>query len=87
MPFLFRRAFFPQEPARLGGSTFSLLTVNLGGVFLRASIFASAYAEVLHGAAYTLWTLSIIPIVVEVWGIVRDGLARLETSGAAPKQT
>ena len=28
--------------------------------------------------AYTLWAVSIIPIVVELWRIVRDGLDRLD---------
>ena len=87
VPFLFRRAFLPKEPAKLGGSTFSLVTVNLGGAFLWASIFVTSYTGILHGTAYALWTLSALPITAEIWGIVRDGLAWLETSGAAPKQT
>ncbi|KAA3645799.1 MAG: hypothetical protein DWQ07_11395 [Chloroflexi bacterium] len=80
LPFLFRRAFQPDAVPRLGGSVFSLITVNLGGLFLWASIFILPYAELLHGIAYALWAVSILPIAAEIWQIVRDGLARLETA-------
>lgn len=78
IPFFFYRMFLPNEPARLGGSWFSLVTVNLGGFFLWASIFLLDYQAVLHGTAYLFWTLSMIPIVLTLWRIVRDGLARLD---------
>ena len=78
IPFFFYRMFLPHEPARLGGSWFSLVTVNLGGFFLWASIFLLDYQAALHGAAYLFWTLSMIPIILTLWRIVRDGLARLD---------
>jgi len=83
IPFFFYRMFLPHEPARLGGSWFSLVTVNLGGFFLWASIFLLDYQAALHGAAYLFWTLSLIPIVLTLWRIVRDGLARLDDGPAA----
>ena len=83
LPFLFRRAFLPQEPATLGGNTFSLVTVNLGGVFLWASIFVTDYAGMLHGTAYVLWGLSLLPIAAEIWRIVREGFSRLEQADHA----
>lgn len=79
IPFFFYRLFLPNEPAQLGGSWFSLVTVNLGGFFLWASIFLTAYQGVLHGTAYILWTLSIIPIVLSLWQIMRRGLATMDT--------
>jgi hypothetical protein len=79
IPFFFYRLFLPHEPAPLGGSWFSLITVNLGGFFLWASIFLTAYQSVLHGTAYILWTLSIIPIVLSLWQIMRRGLATMDT--------
>ncbi|MBX3060796.1 MAG: hypothetical protein KF770_30415 [Anaerolineae bacterium] len=78
IPYFFYRLFLPGEPARLGGSWFSLVMVNLGGFFLWASIFIADYQAMLHGTAYLLWTLSLIPIVLTVWRIVRTGLARLD---------
>jgi hypothetical protein len=78
LPFFFCRFFLPDEPAKLGGSWFSLLTVNLGGLFLWASIFITEYQGFLHGTAYALWAVSIVPIAVDLWRIVRAGLVRLE---------
>lgn len=78
IPYFFYRLFLPHEPARLGGSWFSLVMVNLGGFFLWASIFITVYQAMLHGTAYLFWTLSLIPIVLTVWRIVRAGLARLD---------
>lgn len=83
IPYFFYRLFLPQEPARLGGNWLSLATVNLGGLFLWAGIFMNGYQPALHGVAYLLWTLSMIPVVVNLWRIVRSGLARLE-DGATP---
>ncbi|MBK8989920.1 MAG: hypothetical protein IPM39_28300 [Chloroflexi bacterium] len=83
IPFFFYRLFLPHEPARLGGSWFSLVTVNLGGFFLWASIFLAGYTAVLHGAAYLFWTLSLIPIVLTLWRIVRKGLAGLDDGMAS----
>lgn len=78
IPFFFYRLFLPHKPARLGGSWFSLVTVNLGGFFLWASIFLADYQALLHGTAYLLWTLSIIPIALTLWRIARDGLTGLD---------
>jgi hypothetical protein len=60
-----------------------LATVHLGGALLWAGIFIADYQGLLHGAAYTLWSVSIIPIVVELWRIVRDGLTRLDENAVA----
>jgi hypothetical protein len=89
LPFLFSRAFLPDEPPQLGGNRFSLVTVNLGGVFLWASIFVEPYAGFLHGMAYALWAVSTLPIGAEIWRIMRDGLARLEGVGQSivPEKT
>jgi hypothetical protein len=81
LPYFFRRAFLPGERARLGGSWFSLVTVNLGGLFLWASIFIPEYQGFLHGTAYALWAVSIVPIAIDLWRIVRAGMARLEEAG------
>ncbi len=83
VPYLFARSLLPDRPARLGGNWFSLITVNLGGVCLWASIFAADAQAVLHGIAYALWFVSMMPIVVELWRTVRDGLGRFEQAGAA----
>jgi cytochrome c oxidase cbb3-type subunit I len=78
LPYFFRRAFLPNETPKLGGHWLSLITVHLGSVLLWAGIFITDYQGLLHGTAYTLWAVSIVPIVVDLWRIVRDGLARLD---------
>lgn len=81
MPYFFGRMFLPDKEAKLGGSWFSLVTVHLGGAFLWASIFMTAYQGLLHGMAYVLWSLSLIPIVHTLWQMVRSGLAHLDEAG------
>lgn len=76
VPLFFRRAFSVGAPDQLGGNWFSLIAVHLGGILLWAGIFAPDSRPVLHGIAYGLWALSIIPFVYELWQIVRDGMRR-----------
>ncbi|MCB9420095.1 MAG: hypothetical protein H6667_09835 [Ardenticatenaceae bacterium] len=79
IPYFVRRVFLPQEAPKLGGSRFSLVTVHLGGISLWASIFAEGSLRgILHGSAYLLWALSLLPIVYELWQIVRSGMERAE---------
>jgi hypothetical protein len=66
LPYFFSRAFLPGERARLGGSWLSLITVNLGGLFLWVSIFITEYQGFLHGTAYALWAVSIVPIAIDL---------------------
>lgn len=84
LPYLFTRFFLPNEPARLGGNWFTLITIHLGGVFLWASIFITGLSSVLHGTAYALWAASLIPIVLDLWRISRKGWSRLESQSVAP---
>ncbi len=78
IPYFFYRLFQPNRPAQLGGSWFSLIAVNLGGVFLWASIFLVDYQPVLHGTAYLLWGLSMVPFIWELWRITGQGLYALD---------
>jgi len=71
IPLLFRRIFTPEAQPRLGGSWFSLVTVHLGGVLLWSGIFLQDAQAVLHGTAYALWFVSMLPIAYELWKIIR----------------
>jgi hypothetical protein len=84
IPYLFRRFLLPEQPAKLGGSWFSLLTAHLGGVFLWVSIFALDYQAVLHGLAYALWVASLIPVLLDLWRVARAAWAHWERQSAAP---
>lgn len=83
LPYFFSRAFRPQAPAGLGGSWLSLAAVHLGGMALWASIFIEPYQGLLHGLAYALWAVSILPIAWQMWQLARAGLAQLADSPAA----
>lgn len=78
VPYLFTHAFLPGEPARLGGSWFSVIAVHLGGIFLWTSIFIADYQAVLHGTAYLFWAVSLIPFALALWRIVRAGARQME---------
>lgn len=84
LPYLFRRVFLPDEPARLGGSWLSLLAIHTGSAFLWASIFAGPLQNILNGIAYSFWALSMLPILVELSGILRRGLTGLASSSFNP---
>ncbi|MBI5713601.1 MAG: hypothetical protein HZC38_09300 [Chloroflexi bacterium] len=83
IPYLFTRFFLPKEESKLGGNWFSLIVVHLGGAFLWVSIFVKDYQAILHGTAYALWLISMIPILIDLWRITRAGFSRLEMDGDA----
>ena len=84
IPLLFRRVFQPDAPPKLGGNWFTLITVNLGGVLLWASIFLHESQAMLQGVAYGLWFISMLPIAYELWQIFRSGMSRLEDQESLP---
>jgi hypothetical protein len=72
LPLAFRRIFQPQAEARLGGNWFSFAAVHLGAIIFWSSIFLLDMRADLQGVAYGLWMLAMLPIVWELWLIVRD---------------
>lgn len=83
LPYFFTRIFLPDEQPRLGGNWFSLIATHVGGVLFWIGIFLADYQAILQGSAYALWLLSLLPIVVDLWGIVRRGLEREQDEGEA----
>jgi len=75
IPFLFERAFGVGARARLGGSAFTLLTINGGSMVYWISMFLAAGRSPMRAMAYVLWIVSLIPILM---GLVRQMSARLE---------
>ena len=78
LPYTFRRALQPGEPARLGGSWLSLIAIHLGSACLWASIFAGPLQAALNGIAYAFWALSMLPVLFELGRIIRNGMSGLE---------
>jgi len=74
LPYFFRYLLLPDEKPSLGGNWLSLIAVHLGGIFLWASIFVASYQSVLHGTAYALWIIALVPIVLELWQILQKSL-------------
>jgi cytochrome c oxidase cbb3-type subunit I len=76
LPYFFRRAFEPGEPATLGGSWFSLIAIHLGSLFFWAGILGIGSRAALQGVAYLFWAVSLLPIALSLWRIIHAGLAR-----------
>lgn len=83
IPLIFRRAFLPDSPPKLGGNWFSLVAVHLGGIFLWAGIFLHESQATLHGVAYGLWFISMLPIAFELWQIIRSGISNLQDQASS----
>lgn len=50
----------------------------VGGIFLWASILIEPLRSPLHGAAYMLWILSLLPIAYQLWQITKAGMVKAE---------
>ncbi len=84
IPLIFKRIFQPDAPPKLGGNRFSLIAVHLGGVFLWVGIFLHEYQPMLHGIAYGLWFVSLLPIAYELWQIIRSAMNNSQDKNAVP---
>lgn len=78
LPYFFYRFFINEEGAELGGTWISFGLVNLGSIFLWASILILPMRGVLHGTAYALWALSFIPVAIDLWKKVSIGMEKAE---------
>ena len=86
LPYLSRRVLLPASVPRLGGSWLSLGAVHAGSLLLWAGIFIDSVQGWLHGAAYALWTVAMIPIVIDLWCIVAKGWAISEERSETVKE-
>ncbi len=84
VPYFFSRFFLDEESAELGGTWLSFWLVNLGAIFLWASILIQPIRGLLHGTAYMLWVVSFIPVAIDLWGKTKTGMAKAETAIAHP---
>ncbi len=80
VPYFFQRYLFNDKNAELGGTKLSLILINAGGFFLWASIFIESARDILHGTAYLLWAIGMIPIAVDLWKKTGTGVAKIETA-------
>jgi hypothetical protein len=80
LPFFFQRVFLPQETPRLGGNWFSLIAMHLGSFLFWSSIFLETFQGLLQGVGYALWAVALLPVALDIWSIVRRGLAGEEVA-------
>jgi len=87
LPYFYQRYFLGDEKAQLGGTWLTFALVNLGSVFLWASILIEPLRSPLHGAAYMLWILSILPIAYQLWQITKAGMVKAEAGVQQMEET
>ena len=58
--------------------------MHLGGIFLWVGIFLHEYQPMLHGIAYGLWFVSMLPIAYELWQIIRSAMNNSQDKNAVP---
>ncbi|MCE9646418.1 MAG: hypothetical protein K8S20_10515 [Chloroflexi bacterium] len=78
IPYIARRFFLKEENPQLGGSWMSLAGATLGSILVWVSIFIVPARGVLYGIGFALYALALIHPVMEMLGIVRDGLQKHE---------
>ncbi len=78
VPYFLSRIFLADRAAELGGSWWSLLLAHVASVFIWASIFIEPQRNLLHGTAYVLYALAMLPIAWTVWRMFRRGIQTME---------
>ncbi len=76
-PAMFAR---PNGTMRLGGSWWSLAAGHLGAVFLWVGIFAGDALSTLHGVAFALWVIAIVPAAMQLGGVAKERLEAADTA-------
>ena len=80
VPYFFQRFLFNDENAALGGTRLSFILVNLGSLFLWASIFVEPMRSTLHGTAYLLWAGALLSVTIDLWQKIKVGMMKIETA-------
>lgn len=83
VPYFLGRILVADRTAQLGGSWWSLALAHVGSVLIWASIFIEPQRNLLHGAAYVFYALSILPIAWMVWRMFLTRIRALEDKLAA----
>lgn len=77
-PYFMARWLLHDSGARLGGNWLSLVTINLGGVLIWASIFLLDLRNPLHASGYVLFGVSLVAAAWETGAIALAALRRAE---------
>ena len=80
VPYFFQRFLFHDENAALGGTRLSFILVNVGSLFLWASIFIDPMRSTLHGTAYVCWAGALLSVTIDLWQKIKVGMMKMETA-------
>lgn len=71
VPYFLAKLMRPNAPAQLGGTWVSLALLNVGSAALWLAVFAEPTRALWSGMAYLLWALALVPVVGQVFRILR----------------
>jgi len=78
IPYIARRFFLQEENPQLGGNWMSVTAATAGSVLVWSSIFIVPARDVLYGIGFAFYTLSITPLLMNLFEIARDALKKFE---------
>jgi len=78
IPYIARRFFLKEEHPQLGGTWLSLTAATTGSIFVWLSIFIVPARGVLYGIAFILYDIALLPFVMNMFEVARDGFRKLE---------
>lgn len=81
VPYLAGRLFPPGQEAQLGGTWLSLAAVHAGALLYWVGLFLPGSQALLHAAAFLLWALSALPVLVPLVRLVRGGVDAVAGEG------
>ena len=77
IPFLLRKTLQPDLPQSMGGTWLSLVTLNAGSLIYWASLFIPVSQGPIRGAAFLLWVVSLLPVLLEIVSIFKVTQGRI----------
>ena len=78
IPYFVGRTLVGGAKPQLGGNWLSLTAVNIGSALVWTSIFILPWQNVLHGTAYAIYVVSMVPVALQLWGMVQSKFKDLE---------
>ncbi|HSM56489.1 MAG TPA: hypothetical protein VK879_10080 [Candidatus Sulfomarinibacteraceae bacterium] len=76
IPYLVTRLHDPDRPAPLGGNRLSLSTIHAGGIAYALSLFLGVQTGLLQALAFSLWAVSMLPALRNLWQLLARRAAR-----------
>jgi len=78
--YFYMRVFMPNRPAKLGGTWWTLLGFNAGGILLWAGIVWPEMFVQLQGGAYAVWAMTALTYALSLLVTMKQGAEKEEIS-------